>query len=677
MSQDYIKEKVLKNHSKAKTLEAMKISLEQMEKSICKIKCSEGGFGTGFFLKITNVNEWDSLPIKAIISNNHVLTEKDILPGKKINFSLYNDKHKLEIVIDESRKIYTSEKYDISIVELKQNDGIKMDSFLEIDGKIWKNNPIEIFKELSIYLLHYPKGIEAKMSDGVIQNIEENNYTIHHLCDSDSGSSGGPLISLDSFKVIGIHKGAPKKGNFNLGSLIKEPIEEFYNNEKSKKGNNEENKDKAQKLKISENKNNNADKNNIDKAIIDKKSVYQNNKDKNKNKTKILQDNFKELSEKKEIDYDNKSNIINKNKEKDQIELIISSPKNENKNNIIEGTMDVKLKNNLLFNPTPKDNFEIYVNNIKVNNNKFDFGKEGIFNFKIIFNKSISHINFLNCLNIISINLSNLDTSNLTNMAHMFDGCKNLEEIKGLDKLNTSKVNDMRCMFSLCEKLKYLDLTNFDTSNVINMSFMFNGCLKLKEIKGLNKFNTKKVTDMNQIFTRCFELENLDLTSFDTSNVTNMQDMFNQCRNIKEIKGLNKFNTSKVTNMGLMFQFCEKIESLDLTSFDTSNVKTMKWMFRECVKLKEIKGLNKFNTSKVTNMEEMFISCKELESLDLSNFDMSNVNKIDNLFKKCYKLKEIKGLDNLKFKEGIEISGIFNECLNAEKFMQIINKHKD
>ena len=34
MSQDYIKEKVLKNHSKAKTLEAMKISLEQMEKSL-------------------------------------------------------------------------------------------------------------------------------------------------------------------------------------------------------------------------------------------------------------------------------------------------------------------------------------------------------------------------------------------------------------------------------------------------------------------------------------------------------------------------------------------------------------------------------------------------------------------------------------------------------------------
>lgn len=49
MSQDYIKQKELKNNSKAKTIEALKVSLEQMENSICKIKCNRGGSGTGFF----------------------------------------------------------------------------------------------------------------------------------------------------------------------------------------------------------------------------------------------------------------------------------------------------------------------------------------------------------------------------------------------------------------------------------------------------------------------------------------------------------------------------------------------------------------------------------------------------------------------------------------------------
>ena len=46
--------------------------------------------------------------------------------------------------------------------------------------------------------------------------------------ESDFGLSGGPLISLESFKVIGIHKGSPEKGNWNLGTLINEPISEFY-----------------------------------------------------------------------------------------------------------------------------------------------------------------------------------------------------------------------------------------------------------------------------------------------------------------------------------------------------------------------------------------------------------------------------------------------------------------
>ena len=43
-------------------------------------------------------------------------------------------------------------------------------------------------------------------------------------------------------------------------------------------------------------------------------------------------------------------------------------------------------------------------------------------------------------------------------------------------------------------------------------------------------------------------------------------------------------------------------------------------MFNECYKLKEIKGINNFNTSNVINMSRIFFRCKELENIDLSNF---------------------------------------------------------
>ena len=81
------------------------------------------------------------------------------------------------------------------------------------------------------------------------------------------------------------------------------------------------------------------------------------------------------------------------------------------------------------------------------------------------------------------------------------------------------------------------------------MGYMFNKCNKLKEIKGINKFNTNKVTNMRGMFELCNELEYLDLSIFDTSNVTNMEFMFNYCNKLKEIKGINKFKTNEVTNM--------------------------------------------------------------------------------------------------------------------------------
>ena len=63
----------------------------------------------------------------------------------------------------------------------------------------------------------------------------------------------------------------------------------------------------------------------------------------------------------------------------------------------------------------------------------------------------------------------------------------------------------MNTMFQLCEELEYLDLSNFNIENVTKMNHMFNQCHKLKEIKGINKFITNKVTDMNTMFQLCKE----------------------------------------------------------------------------------------------------------------------------------------------------------------------------
>ena len=80
---------------------------------------------------------------------------------------------------------------------------------------------------------------------------------------------------------------------------------------------------------------------------------------------------------------------------------------------------------------------------------------------------------------------------------------------------------------------------------------MFLNCVLLKQVKFINP-KTEEVINMDSMFNKYSELKYLDFSNFNTIKVTNMECMFNRCYKLKEIKGLNKFNTSKVTNISLI-----------------------------------------------------------------------------------------------------------------------------
>ena len=75
-------------------------------------------------------------------------------------------------------------------------------------------------------------------SIGVIKNISLDNCDIQHYCATKNGSSGCPLINLSNYKVVGVHKAAMEIKNWNLGTLLKGPIEDFnklYKNKNKEK----------------------------------------------------------------------------------------------------------------------------------------------------------------------------------------------------------------------------------------------------------------------------------------------------------------------------------------------------------------------------------------------------------------------------------------------------------
>ena len=80
--------------------------------------------------------------------------------------------------------------------------------------------------------MHYPNAGEASVSFGCgLEKI--NNYDIKHKCNTESGSSGGPILNELNNKVIGFHKGCIKKfgeNKYNIGTFLKFPLIEMNTN---------------------------------------------------------------------------------------------------------------------------------------------------------------------------------------------------------------------------------------------------------------------------------------------------------------------------------------------------------------------------------------------------------------------------------------------------------------
>ena len=83
--------------------------------------------------------------------------------------------------------------------------------------------------------------------------------------------------------------------------------------------------------------------------------------------------------------------------------------------------------------------------------------------------------------------------------------------------------------------------------------------------------------------------------------------------------------------MYCMFTNCSSLTSLDLSNFNTSNVTDINGMFYNCGALTDL-NLSSFNTSNVTNMSYMFDNCSSLTHLDISNFDFTNVTNYNSMF---------------------------------------------
>ena len=82
-----------------------------------------------------------------------------------------------------------------------------------------------------------------------------------------------------------------------------------------------------------------------------------------------------------------------------------------------------------------------------------------------------------------------------------------------------------------------------------------------------------------------------------------------------------------------------------------------------CYKLKEIKNIENLCTDKCTNMSYMFTGCTQLNSLDVSHFDTSKVLSMQSMFDDCEKLINL-DVSNFDTSNVADMSSMFDDCKN-------------
>jgi surface protein len=95
-----------------------------------------------------------------------------------------------------------------------------------------------------------------------------------------------------------------------------------------------------------------------------------------------------------------------------------------------------------------------------------------------------------------------------------------------------------------------------------------------------------------------------------------------------------------------MFGGCSGLTSIDLSEFDTSNVENMESMFYICSSLKEIKGIENWDCSKVAKFGSMFLGAKAFGGdLDLRNWKVGQNTTVTSIYSFMNWCENIKSVD--------------------------------
>ena len=470
--------------------ESAKKIIYQMEKCICKVIKRKGQTeeqNTGFFCKIP-ISEKNNKLFPVLIITNHIIDEKLLYQkGEKILIIMNNDQEIKTIYLDNRIK-YTNKKFDVTIIEIKDEDDIK--DYLELDDIIIsdifdkKNKNFE-FMDQTIYIIQYPQG-KLSVSFGILDTIyKSQEYNFQYKCDTKTGSSGSPILNKKN-KLIGIHIKQNYRSGYKTGTFLNFPIKEFI-------------KMKSDNIIKKDNLNNiiDSDKSEtISKEFMDKYNLD-------------IKDNYIDI-----LDLNNKNIEDEELKELSKLKIKILK--------------ELNLSNNLISDIEPLE--------------KLNFLKLEILNLS---HNKISNINILekvNCYNLKILDLSHNNISDINALGKMRLqkleqlnlGCNKIQDIEILGKINFEKLKYLNSFDNEISDIKVLEKVNF-----INIEFLNLGANKISDIDILEKVNFTQLKILYLNINNISNIKILEKVKFEKLQELNLcENNINESQNINIIQNL-------------------------------------------------------------------------------------------------------------------------------------------
>ena len=297
-----------------------------------------------------------------------------------------------------------------------------------------------------------------------------------------------------------------------------------------------------------------------------------------------------------------------------------------------------------------------------------------------------------NCANIKLIDLSHLKNS-FRIMTNFFTNCNGIKALD-MSMINLASVTSSSDFFKGITSLIYLNIYNTELGDNLKQTLKnyFNDdygqnliVCQSEEILTVTKFEYKCC---DFLAGECEPESKIHIDIYFSGGVEykqgfNIETDYNHRDTVVFLKlGSNKINlgesfsinsgdkleiyfSSDVTTLESFFDhnydyFTEGIVSIDFSNFNISGIVSLKNIFKGCNNLISV-NFNNFKANSVLNMESMFSECSSLISIDLSGLNAQSVTTMESMFDMCNNLQSII-LNNLNTASLTNMKLMFNKC---------------